>query len=196
MKFTSFIKVLALACTATLSMSVAAFANADSEPSQNLSVVSSDQAKIYMGSHADIEVVDPAFYNADVAVIVGEQTDILRSLGAEASPQAARCPLMRAGFIHSHQWMESTNGCGIIGASKNANYRYGWTKDRYYLNVAPDACVQGRGYSYNLSVQEPLWFNAGCGANGEVVATIGNRITVAKIRGRTMGNLPSAVYWR
>ncbi|WP_143539031.1 MULTISPECIES: hypothetical protein [Rothia] len=202
MKLASISKGIALAIIASTTFSGAAFADTNSHISASMdssslsTIISSQQARIYISHHPNIEVADPGFFEADTVAITGIQDLPLGDSLSTSALQSARCPLLRAGFIYSHQWTESTNGCGIIGASRNANYRYGWTKDRYFLNVAPDACVQGRGYSYNLSVQEPIWVNAGCGANGEAVVTIGNRATVAKIRGKTMGSVPSSVYWR
>lgn len=168
--------------------------------------INKSQAFNYINSNPNIHVADPAFFESESFVIVdsnavpqalpGNPAGILKQESVEATTPYSGCGYRRAAFTSAYNWTESTNGCGIIGASWNANYLYTWTKDRYFLNVASDSCVQGRGYYYSLGISEPRWQNAGCGANGRVVATIGNRATVAKVRGKTMTTTPSSVYWR
>lgn len=155
----------------------------------------------YLPENPAAQVVDPAFHEADNVVVVDSEANVTPaqsspSVGSSANGVSPGCPRLNAVFLSSAIWMESTNGCGIIGSSKDAMYKYSWSKNYNFLNVGSDSCVQGRGYYSYVSVGEPRWFNAGCGSSGSAVVNIGNVATVAKIRGITMSTTPSAVYWR
>lgn len=85
-------------------------------------------------------------------------------------------------------WVESVDGCGIIGFDSTARWTYAWTQPEGLWNPGP-ACTQGRGYYTGTTV--PRWYSAGCGTSGGVTVQIGNIITVAKMRGYTV--VPSRI---
>ncbi|NQX34652.1 hypothetical protein [Herbiconiux sp. VKM Ac-2851] len=126
-------------------------------------------------------VMDHHIFEANsVVAIRGDRVAELRREGDE--PDFSGCDYRNAVFTNLGGWQESLDGCGIIGFDWTARYSYTWSRDTLAWNSGP-SCVQGRGYSTSRSVSTPVWTNAGCGSSGSASAFIGNRATVAKIRG-------------
>ncbi|MFB2554154.1 hypothetical protein [Herbiconiux liangxiaofengii] len=137
---------------------------------------------------AGATVVDPAVYDSETVVVVDESGSAIEQSSGDTGAGSASdaglsgCDYRNAVFTNLSGWQDSVDGCGIIGFDWSARYSYSWSQDTFAWNSGP-SCVQGRGYSTNRTVSTPVWSNAGCGSKGTVSAFIGNRATVAKIRG-------------
>lgn len=81
----------------------------------------------------------------------------------------------------------SSDGCGLIGFDIYATHYYEWQKDAF---SSGRACNEGRGYKKirNATSYSVYWAGLGCGTSGAATVSIGEVITVAKIR----GSAPSA----
>lgn len=156
----------------------------------------------YLASHPQITVVDEAIYSSTTATVVdgngrvvdviGGETSVGGASGLETSHHRVRrgsnlnsfthCSFQNAVFFNTTPWMESGAGCSIIGWDQNATFDYHWVQDPFGMNSGP-SCVQVRGYNTNPKKSAPVWTGKRCGAGASVTAHIGNRATVAKIRG-------------
>lgn len=163
----------------------------------------------YLADNPQIKVVDPAVLNSDSASVIDGNGDVVEVLGGSsddgnraevsqsgaavnpeaqaggggATTQATDCNTYRSAiFLNLTGYQESVTGCSIIGYDWTARYNYVWKQDPTGKQSGP-SCVQGRGYQTNQSNDTPAWYNAGCGAGGGVNAYIGQRASLAKIRG-------------
>ena len=170
-----------------------------------------DSIEDYLDSHPNISVSDEAVHSARTARVEDEEARVVESLSRsggsgsvpfatessetestsldDASPTEV-CGVQKAVFVNVTGWEESIDGCGIIGANDQATHIYSWNTDSLLWNAGP-SCVEGRGYSTDPAIQTPEWFGAGCGTSGSVEAHLGERASVAKIRGRS--NAPATV---
>ena len=137
-----------------------------------------------LGQHPEVIVVDDAIFGSTAVELVRGSSDATDDAAAKEGAESPfkGCDYRNAVFTNLTGWQDSLDGCGIIGFDWTARYSYSWSQDKFGWNSGP-SCVQGRGYSTNRTVSTPVWSNAGCGASGSTSAFIGNRATVAKIRG-------------
>lgn len=183
--------ICALMCGFALPASAAAASLSDSTHPLN------DETRDYLLDHPEIAIVDDSVLTADQAVVVDDSGRSTRMLsGDEASsgiqPRSALggCDYWNAVFVNVSGWQQSVDGCGVIGWNSAAKWSYHWTSSGTDWQAGP-SCVQGRGYYISKSVKTPRWHGAGCGSGGRVTVNIGNRATVAKIRGHVQ--LPGQV---
>ncbi|WP_146083203.1 MULTISPECIES: hypothetical protein [unclassified Rathayibacter] len=163
---------------------------------ETISTGNTDSVSQYLEEHPDIVIADDAVLSSDSVIVFGSKGETVEVIGDDAPSEArtsgtagnesaqvaAACSYRNASFVNVSGWVESTDGCGIIGYDSTARWSYSWTQDKFAFNSGP-SCVQGRGYSVTPSVSTPVWYTAGCGGSGSANALIGNRATVAKIRG-------------
>lgn len=165
----------------------------------------SESVSQYLAAKHGVVIADKAVLNSETTVVFGangETVQVLdngpayeakssRATSTQAVKSAAAgCSYRNASFVNASGWVDSTNGCSIIGFDSTAQWGYNWYQDMHGWNSGP-SCVQGRGYSASQSVTMPVWYAAGCGGSGSVHALIGNRATVAKIRGHV--NAPGTI---
>lgn len=180
-------RAIATGGIALLSLSLAAGPASATPPSGGaITSAGADPIEDYLEENPDVEVADPAVLNRESAVVVGESGEVKDVVdGSDASSRsleaAAACSYRNAMFVNYSGWQQTVDGCGVIGWDDTARWGYDWEQDIFAHNSGP-SCMQGRGY-YNSTATITRWYGAGCGSGGSASAYIGNRATVAKMRG-------------
>lgn len=145
---------------------------------------------------ADSSVLDePVIFLVDRFSVVGQIPGINSKITSSIVPMAAAgCSFRNAMFVTT-SWVQTIDGCGIIGVSSTARWVYQWHTNPD-AELSGPACMEGRGY-YNTNGSIVRWYPSGCSNSGSVSVLIGNRATVAKMRGHVLYAASFAyVNWR
>jgi hypothetical protein len=85
------------------------------------------------------------------------------------------------------------DGCSLIGATAKAAHVY---KYEVNSNSKGNPCVQGRGYKKAGTSWSPQFSPIGCGNKGSKNITIGNVITVSKVKAQSIGATGTALVFQ
>lgn len=180
-------KVLAISATVIVALGLVG-ASASSATASDSAAESTIRG--FLAAHPEISVVDQSVYEMERAIVVGKSGEVLQVLTADGESRdsdssddlLAGCSYRNAVFVNYSGWQQSVDGCGIIGLYGSSSWTYSWYTDFTAWNAGP-SCIQARGYYVDPSNSNPRWYNSGCGTSGSITVHIGNRSTVAKIRG-------------
>jgi len=90
-------------------------------------------------------------------------------------------------------WYTSVDGCSLIGATATATHAYKYEVDS---NSKGNPCVQGRGYKKVGTSWSANYEAIGCGKSGSKSITIGNVITVSKVKAQSIGATGTALVFQ
>lgn len=149
-----------------------------------------DTVAEYLAAHPEVQVADKAALKSSQVSVIGKDGQVLDVISGDTSIQrstattsvaaaAASCGYQSSTYI-TLSYVLSLDGCGILGYDSTATWSYNWYQPQGLYNAGP-ACVQGRGYYNGNNLTR--WYSAGCARSGGTTAYIGNRLTVAKMRG-------------
>ncbi|RDV45037.1 hypothetical protein DOE76_09920 [Leifsonia sp. ku-ls] len=125
----------------------------------------------------------------------GESTLVGRDgkVGLTVNPVAAGCSWTNMTVPLGGAWYTSVDGCSLIGATNTATHLYKYEVDS---NSKGNPCVQGRGYTKVGTSWSASYQAIGCGKSGSKTITIGNVITVSKVKAQSIGTTGTALVFQ
>jgi hypothetical protein len=110
-----------------------------------------------------------------------------------ANPLAAGCSWTNMTVPLGGAWYTSVDGCSLIGATNSATHLYKYEVDS---KSQGSPCVQGRGYTKSGTSWTASYQPIGCGKSGSKTITIGNVITVSKVKAQSTGATGTALVFQ
>ncbi|UAJ80710.1 hypothetical protein IT072_06775 [Leifsonia sp. ZF2019] len=115
------------------------------------------------------------------------------TIGAAGRTSRAGCSWTNMAVPAGGAWYTSVDGCSLIGATATATHAYKYQVD---ANSKGNPCVQGRGYKKVGTSWSANYEAIGCGKSGSKNITIGNVITVSKVKAQSIGATGTALVFQ
>lgn len=123
------------------------------------------------------------------STLVGSNGKVMSTI----NPLAAGCSWTNMTVPAGGTWFTSVDGCSLIGATNSASHLYKYEVDS---KSQGNPCVQGRGYSKTGTSWSASYQPIGCGKSGSKTITIGNVITVSKVKAQSIGTVGTALFFQ